>query len=174
MTTEYLLNEQVERVLGLLMPVNRLIMRVALHTGLRVSDILALQKSDIDKGLQFWITEQKTGKRRRVALPRGLWLELRAQSGAVWVFQNRVDERKHRTRQTVWKDIKRAQKACRLPQNAGCHSMRKVYAVELLRKYGDIDRVRRALNHDRAATTMIYAMADSLLSAKHKKPRRNA
>lgn len=174
LTTEYLLNEQVERVLGLLMPVNRLIMRVALLTGLRVSDILALRKTDLDKGLQFWITEQKTGKRRRVALTRGLWLELRAQSGAAWVFQNRVDERKHRTRQAVWKDIKRAQKACRLPQNAGCHSMRKIYAVELMRKYGDIDRVRRALNHDRAATTMIYAMADSLMTAKHKKPRRGA
>lgn len=174
MKTEYLLREQVDKVLGLLTPVNRLVMRVALHTGLRVSDILSLRKSDVDKGQQFWITEQKTGKRRKVALPQQLWLELRGVSGSVWVFPNRLDERRHRTRQTVWKDIKRAQKAFRLPQNAGCHSMRKVYAVELMRKYGDIERVRRALNHDRPATTMIYAMADTLMAAKHRKPRRGA
>lgn len=172
MKTEYLLQEQVERVLSLLTPVNRLVMRVALSTGLRVSDILALKKSDIDKGQQFWITEQKTGKRRKVVLQRQLWSELKAQADAKWVFPNRCAADRHRTRQSVWKDIKRAQKALRLPQNAGCHSARKVYAVELMRKYGDIERVKRALNHDRPATTMIYAMADSLMEAKHRKPRR--
>lgn len=171
MKTDYLLHEQVERVLSLLTPVNRLVMRVALSTGLRVSDILALRRSDIDKGQQFWITEQKTGKRRKVALERRLWSELREQAGIEWVFPNRCGADRHRTRQSVWKDIKRAQKALRLPQNAGCHSARKIYAVELMRKYGDIERVKRALNHDRSATTMIYAMADSLMSAKHKKPR---
>lgn len=174
MKTEYLLMEQVERVLSLLTPVNRLVMRIALQTGLRVSDILGLKKSDIDKGQQFWITEAKTGKRKKIVLQRQLWQELRSQSGSVWVFQNRLDEAQHRTRQAVWKDIKRAQKALRLPQNAGCHSMRKVYAVELMRKYGDIERVRRALNHDRPATTMIYAMADTLVCARHRKPRRKA
>ncbi len=174
MKTEYLLMEQVERVLSLLTPDNRLVMRVALHTGLRVSDILCLKKTDLDKGQQFWITEMKTGKKKKIALPRQLWQELRGQSGGEWVFQNRLDETRHRSRQAVWKDIKRAQKALRLPQNAGCHSMRKVYAVELMRRYGDIERVRRALNHDRPATTMIYAMADTLMKAKHRKTRRKA
>ena len=169
---EYLLEEQVERVLGLLTPGNRLCMRVALQTGLRVSDILALKKSDIDKGLQFWITEQKTGKRRRVALTQELWRDLRAECGAVWVFEHRCDPAKHRCRQAVWKDVKRAQKAFRLPQNIGTHSARKVYAVRLMEKYGSIEKVRRVLNHDRFETTMIYAMADTLMTVKHKKPRK--
>lgn len=171
MTTEYLLDEQVERVLSLLMPVNRLCMRVALHTGLRVSDVLALRRDDLDKGLQFWITEQKTGKRKKIQLQQGLWSELRENCGDYWVFQHRSDPRRHRCRQAVWKDIKRAQVACRLPQNIGTHSARKVYAVRLMERYGDLPRVQRALNHDRWATTMIYAMADSLLTAAHKKPR---
>ena len=76
MTTEYLLEEQVERVLMLLTPENRLAMRVALQTGLRISDVLSIKKSDIDKGAQFWVTEEKTGKRRKVSLPHGLWREL--------------------------------------------------------------------------------------------------
>lgn len=174
MTTEYLLEEQVERVLMLLTPENRLAMRVALHTGLRISDVLSIKKSDIDKGPQFWVTEEKTGKRRKVSLPHGLWRELKAETGSKWVFQHRTDPTKHRSRQTVWKDVKRAEKALRLPQNIGTHSARKVYAVRLMEKYGSIPRVQRALNHDRYATTMIYAMADTLLTMKHRKPRKKA
>ena len=40
MTTEYLLNEQMEHVLSALTPSNRLVMRVCLHTGLRVGAVL--------------------------------------------------------------------------------------------------------------------------------------
>ena len=43
--------------------------------------------------------------------------------------------------------------------------MRKVYAVDLMKRYGDIQRVRKALNHESVTTTMIYAMADRLLQA---------
>ena len=66
----------------------------------------------------------------------------------------------------MWKDVKRASVAFRLPQNVAPHSFRKVYAVDLMRKYGDIERVRRALNHGSETVTMIYAMADGLLEAK--------
>lgn len=172
MKTEYLLEEQVEHVLALLTPVNRLAMRVALHTGLRIGDVLSLKKSDIDKGPQFGITESKTGKRRRVNLTEPLWQELRDCCGEVWVFQSRSDPKKHRSRQAVWSDVKRAERALRLPQNIGPHSARKVYAVQLMEDYGDIDKVRRALNHSRDSTTMIYVMAAALLKAKYAKKRR--
>ena len=52
------------------------------------------------------------------------------------------------------------------------HSLRKVYAVDLLERYGDIGRVQRALNHSSIETTLIYAMADKLLDAKLAKMRR--
>lgn len=174
MTTEYLLNEQVERVLLLLTPVNRLVMRVALHTGLRVGDVLALRTEDVKRGPRWTVTEQKTGKKKLVALPNDLWTELRGQAGERWVFPGRCSQESHRSRQAVWRDLKRAARACRLPQNIGPHSARKVYAVRLMEKYGDIEKVRKNLNHDRFSTTMIYAMADSLLTAKHRRPRRRS
>ena len=65
----------------------------------------------------------------------------------------------------------RAAAAARLTANAAPHSARKVYAVELLRKYGDIDRVRRALNHGGMEVTMIYAMADKQLMTKGRRRR---
>lgn len=158
-----------ERVLDALMPENRLIMRVILHTGLRISDVLNLKPEQLAP--QFWITEQKTGKRRRVNLPGPLLDDLRKNAGKVYVFEHRTDPNKHKTRQAVWHDVKRAAAAFRLPQNVGTHSARKVYAVDLLKKYGDIDRVRRALNHAKRypSTTLIYATADALLEAKYKR-----
>lgn len=169
MKTEYLLRREVDNVLSALTPRNALVMRVALHTGLRVGDVLALRSDQIKP--HFWVTERKTGKRRQVGLPEPLLSDLRKQAGREWVFENNRTGRPH-TRQAVWKDVKRAARAFRLSQNVGPHSARKVFAVELLAKYGEFDRVKRALNHSSDAVTMIYAMADRLLDGK--KGRRRA
>lgn len=168
MKTEYLLDKEVELVLRLLTPENRLVLRVLLHTGLRIGDALQLRPEQLKPN--FWITEQKTKKRRQVGLPEPLLSDLLDSSGKYWVFPG-TDPRKHRTRQAVWKDVKRAAGACRLTVNAAPHSCRKVYAVKLLEKYGDIDRVRRALNHGGYAVTMIYAMADKNLTTKARRRR---
>lgn len=168
MRTEYLIEREVERVLDLLTYENRLVCRVLLHTGLRISDVLSLRTEQLKPN--FWITEQKTGKRRQVGLPEPLLSDLKECAGDPWVFPG-VDSRRHRTRQAVWKDVKRAAEACRLTQNVAPHSMRKVYAVKLLERYGDIDRVRRALNHGGIEVTLIYAMADQQLHAKGRRRR---
>lgn len=169
MRTEYLLAKEVDLVLAALTPENRLVMRAALATGLRVGDVLALTPDRLKP--HFWVTEQKTGKKRQVGLPEPLLTDLKNSAGEHWVFPGR-NPRKHRTRQAVWKDVKRAARAFRLPQNVGTHSARKVYAVDLMRKYGDIDRVRRALNHRSESVTLIYALADQQLEAKFRRKRR--
>ena len=169
MKTEYLLHREVEHVLAALMPVNRVVMRVCIHTGVRVGDVLSLRTDQIAP--RFWVTEQKTKKRRIVGLPADLLADMRKISGKKYVFEHSNDPERHRTRQAVWKDVKRAARAFRLPQNVAPHSARKVYAVDLLAKYGDIAKVQRALNHSGPSVTMIYAMADQLYRQKyHKKP----
>lgn len=168
MKTEFLLNREVDGVLSVLTPKNALIMRVALHTGLRVGDVLAIKTAQLAP--HFWVTESKTGKRRQIGLPEPLLSDLKTQAGQAWVFENPKTGRPQ-TRQAVWKDVKRAAHALRLPQNVGPHSARKVYAVDLLAKYGDIERVRRALNHSSEAVTLIYALADRQLESKNKRRR---
>lgn len=170
MRTEYLIDKEVERVLDLLTYENRLVMRTLLHTGCRISDVLQLKPEQLKPN--FWITEQKTGKRKQIGLPEPLLSDLREAAGQTWVFPGSRPG-KHRTRQAVWKDVKRAAEAMRLTANAAPHSARKVYAVKLLERYGDVDRVRRALNHGGIEVTLIYAMADKQLCAKGRK-RRNA
>jgi len=64
MTTEYLLNREVDLVLSALTEGNALVMRAALHTGLRISDLLRIKTAQLAP--RFWVTESKTGKRRQV------------------------------------------------------------------------------------------------------------
>ncbi len=166
MTTEYLLDRELKHVYAALMPANRLVCEVCVHTGLRVGDVLRLRTDQLSR--QFWVTESKTGKRRRVNLTDELLSRLRAQAGPVWVFTGARDPGKPRTRQAVWADVKRASRAFRLPQNVSVHSLRKVYAVSKLKAVkGDVSKVQRALNHSDIATTMVYVMALQLYQAKY-------
>jgi integrase len=166
--TEYILDREVDLILAALTPKNRLVIRTALTTGLRVGDVLALKPERLKP--HFWVTEQKTGKKRQVGLPEPLLSDIKKQAGEVWAFPGR-NPKKHRTRQAVWKDVKRAAVAMRLEQNAAPHSARKCYAVHLRDKYGDIERVMRALNHSSEAVTLIYAMADKELESKSRRRR---
>jgi integrase len=166
--TEYLLNREIDLVLAALTPPNRLVIRTALITGLRIGDVLQLKPEKLKP--HFWVTEQKTGKARQVGLPEPLLSDLKLYAGQYWVFPGR-DPRQHRTRQAVWKDVKRAARAFRMNQNVAPHSFRKVYAVELMKKYGDIERVQRALNHSNPTITMIYALADAQLQKKYSRRR---
>lgn len=142
------------------MPENRLAMEVALHTGLRIGDVLALRSDNLAQ--RMTIHESKTGKSRRISLSRGLYDRLKAISGQIWVFEGARDKTKHRTRQAVWMDVKRAAKALRLPRNVTPHSARKVYAVDVYKRSGDLALAQRLLNHDSPEVTMIYAMSDHL------------
>lgn len=161
MTTGVVLEKQLELVLALLMPGNALVARTMLSTGFRVGDVLELKPEQIRASVT--LTEAKTGKKRTVRLPEKLRGEILAQASAWWAFPSPRDPTRHRTRQTVWADIKRAQRACRFTANLGTHSMRKAYAVELMHRYGNLSKVQRALQHDRPEVTLIYALADKLM-----------
>ena len=164
--------EQMEHVLAALTPQNRLIMKMILHTGMRLSDAVSWRTELLKPN--GWYTEGKTGKRRRFGLPSELLEEIKAQAGPEWAFPGRGASGGHKTRQAVWKDVKRASRAFRLPQNVAPHSGRKIYAVELMKKYGNIERVRRALNHESGTVTAIYAMADLLTERRRAERRRRS
>ena len=167
MRSEYAEPKALENVLCLLTYSNALACKVAVQTGLRIGDVLSLKTAQI-KSNRFTITEQKTKNKKRVYLPEKLRAELFSQAGRIWVFESRANADKHRTRQAVWVDIKRACRALRLPNNITPHSMRKYYAVKLYQKSGDIKKVREALGHQNETVTMLYAMADVLNSRKNK------
>ena len=162
MRSDWLKTDEVSHVLAALQPANRLACEVALATGLRISDVLSMRTAQLKQ--RFTIKEQKTGKSRSVYLPRELLTRLEKQAGHRFVFEGRCNPKKHRTRQAVWKDIKRAAEvfpACRGKQISP-HTLRKAWAVDKFKESGKIDKVQKALNHSDPMVTMIYALDDTL------------
>ena len=160
MRSQWIDNDTMGHLLAALMPANRLALETSMRYGMRIGDVLALKTQDVEKG-DFTYVEQKTGKRRRIHFTSDFQTRLLRQAGRVYVFQGRGNWKRHRTRQAVYKDLKRIARAYRL-RGVSPHSARKIYAVERYKAYGDIRRVQRLLNHEDEAVTVLYALADEL------------
>lgn len=166
--SEWASQDVMSHILAALTPENRLAITVSLLTGLRIGDVLNIRTRQLSAE-RLTVIEEKTLKRRTVRLPDKLREQLISYAGKIYVFPNRLDPRRHRTRQAVYKDIKRAAKAFRVKLNITPHSARKCYAVAEYRRDFNAARVQRLLNHSSEAVTMIYAIADELTARQHKK-----
>lgn len=111
------------------------------------------------------MTEQKTGKRKRIRLAQDILRRMTWLSGEVYVFEGQRDRTKHRTRQRVWRDLVRAAKAAGIADNISPHSLRKLYAVTQYQKHKDLAKVQRQLNHDNIVTTLLYVMSREVTAA---------
>ena len=165
MKSDFIDNDIMAHVLYALTYENRLVCKVCLETGLRIGDVLSFKTADLAKK-SFTITEQKTKKKRVIRLRASLKKELVRIAGQTYVFEGRNDPKKHRSRQAVYTDIKRACRAFRIKENFTVHSLRKAYAVDLYKTSGSLENVKQALNHDNELTTLLYALADELSKKK--------
>lgn len=166
MRSEWIPKGEMVHVLASLYPENRLACEISLATGLRINDVLALTPEKVRKQ-RFTIREEKTGKTRLIRLPKDLVNRALACSGQHYIFEGRLNGRKHRTRQAVFKDLKRSAKNFGIKENVSLHSIRKVFAVqEFQRTGGNLKRVQKLLNHENEAVTMLYAMANQIGSRK--------
>lgn len=167
-SADWVPSDLMNHILAALMPENRLALRVSLRTGLRIDDVLSITRKDLEKGQRFSVIEHKTGKRKRVHLPIDLWEDLMHNAGRFYAFPGRCDEKKHRTRQTINKDLERAAEAFRVPASVQVspHSARKIYAVDMFEKYGRTDKVQELLNHSRESVTLLYCLAEAVYNKK--------
>ena len=171
MRSEWANPDAVRLILTALMPENRLALEVSMSTGLRINDVLSLRTEQLrrayDGNGRVTVREQKTGKNRRVYLRKDLRLRMLQQAGEIYVWPGRCAETKHRSRTTVYKDLRRAASLYRidgkkLDAHLSPHSMRKVYAVNEYKRTGDLAAVQRDLRHTDPAVTALYALADVL------------
>jgi len=155
--------QEISHILAGLLTRNRIACEVSLATGLRINDVLRLKPEIIKPGGGVvTVTESKTGKRRRVYISAELMDKLAKISGRFWIFEGRLNPRKHRTRQAVYKDLRLVAQALRCPAHISPHSCRKAYAIREYHRTGSIKRVQELLQHESEAVTLIYAMADEL------------
>lgn len=164
--SDYIFIDFFKLILHALTYPNQLVLQVSLCTGLRLSDVLNLRTSGIAE--RMTVTERKTGHKRHIRIPPDLLDDLLAIAGKIYVFEGRNDYRKPRTRQAVYKDIKRACRALRLSTTiqVSPHTARKIYAVNKYKRTCKIETIREILGHSAEAVAYVYAMADELTRRK--------
>ena len=129
-----------------------------INTGLRVSDILALDIKDV-KGKDFIILrERKTRKIKQIFLNRKLKKVVRKfvsdcdESKPLFStkFGNRLD------RIQVYRIIKKVCQQVNPSLNVGTHTMRKTFAYHHYKQFKDIAILQKILNHSSPAITLKY------------------
>lgn len=161
--SKWVQREYIEHLLFALMRPNAEALRLSMDYGLRIGDVLRMPRSALDDGV-YRLKEEKTGKRRTVHLSESHVRECYAIAGRYFVFEHRLDVHKHRTRQAVYKDLKRLCSCFRL-EGVSPHSARKIYSVEKFHQTGDVKKVQKLLNHSDESVTLLYALADQLSAA---------
>jgi integrase len=152
-------NDHAAAIMGKLAREERLIFRVAVETGFRISDILHL-KADIKQTIT--IVERKTKKFRSATLSAELYAELLKYSPLYYperyLFKSRRDVLKPDNRMTYHRRLKRACRALKIDFSA--HSTRKLYAQSVFERTKDIIAVQDAMNHKYLTTTATYLDLD--------------
>lgn len=135
---------------------NKMLFRLGLNTGLRVSDILDLKVSDIKRTIE--LTEQKTGKIKRFQLSDSFYDELiqyiKSYCRGEWLFPSKTGEPLSYAQ--AYKIIKTAGKKAGI-DDIGTHTMRKTfgyYAYNVLKV--PIAYIMEALNHSSESHTLRY------------------
>ncbi len=166
MKSDYLKPQTYDELYRVMQRDNVLAIRVSVETGLRIDDVLRLKWKNFKKSTQFTYFAKKTGKKGVKKLSKQLKNELFSRNvhNSPYVFPGRK-RGTHRTRQAVWKDIKKAADMMGVSVNASPHSARKTYAVEL-RKAEGLPAVQKELQHSDMTTTMLYAFADMARAGK--------
>lgn len=160
-TSAWIPRKNMEHLLAACMPENREALRLSMDYGMRIGDVLRMPTAALQRGV-WSFKEEKTGKRRRVRLSEAHRRTCASFAGKVFVFEHRTDPYRHRTRQAVYKDLRRIADAYRI-KRVSPHTARKIYGVEAYRRAGgDLKKVQRLLNHSDEAVTVLYALADEL------------
>lgn len=165
MRSEWVSDDTVGYILRGLTEPNRLAIEMSLRYGMRIGDVLRTRRIDVERS-RWTYKEEKTGKSRRIFLCPSFQERLLRQAGRIYIFEGRTDYKRHRTRQAVYKDIRRVAKFLRLDAHVSPHSARKIYAVDAFKRYGDLEKVQKLLNHSDEAVTMVYALADQVYKSK--------
>ena len=158
MRTDYIKSEQYHKLYMRMTYENALALRTSLETGMRIGDVLALEKKQL-VGRTITYIAQKTKKSGKAVISSDLANRLQKISGKKYIFEGRGGK-KPRTRQAVWRDVKQASRGL-FDENVAPHSARKTFAVEDFQSHG-LPHTQKALQHDRTDTTVLYAFADAI------------
>jgi integrase/recombinase XerD len=147
---------------------DRALMELIYGAGLRVSEAVDLEMSNLDIEEHSVLVHGKRGKVRHMPLPSETvtWLERYLRDGRPQLAKranSRVflsDRGLNLLRQTAYDILERYAKRAGLPDGTSPHTLRHTYAVHLLKGGADLRAVQELLGHESIATTQVYTHLD--------------
>jgi len=144
-------DEEVSAVLGVPEP-HRFVVRLALGTGLRWSELTRAQRSHVEQGMLV-VSQTKSSKIRRIPLPAELLEDIRGRVGRLAAYS--------------WKSP--GSFACAVRRASGVqrfhvHQLRHTFACRWLERGGSLAALQQILGHASIVTTQRYArLTDELV-----------
>ncbi len=167
---------EVEALLGKIEPlVCRMVVMTAYGTGLRISEVLALETRDIDgKAGIIHVRRGKGGRPRLVMLPRRLYETLReywrlARPPGPLLFPGQ-DRSKPVCPDTVRRAVHAASAALGINRRVTMHSFRHSFATHLLESGEDLRTIQVLLGHQSIRNTTRYLEVSTLHLARVTSP----
>ena len=138
---------------------NRMIFVFGINTGLRVSDILALNVEDVLNKEFVTIIEKKTGKYKKFPLNKKLQVLLKEylinKKVGSPLFIGKKHKRLHRSQ--VYRFLNDAGKAIGLNEiQIGTHTMRKTFGYHHYKQFNDVALLQNIFNHSSPSITLRY------------------
>jgi site-specific recombinase XerD len=139
---------------------HRTILSVCYAAGLRISEAVRLQLTDLDSARMVLRVEQGKGQKDRYVMLSPRLLELlrawwRVARPRPWLFPGREADQPITT-DAVEEACQKAQRRCGIPKPITPHSLRHAFAVHLLEGGTDLRTIQLLLGHRSLATTARY------------------
>jgi site-specific recombinase XerD len=143
-------------------PKYRAALSLAYGAGLRVSEVVAIKVSDIDRARMVLRIEDAKGKRDRLAKLSPLLLEeltawWKAARPRVYMFPSRMSAFDHISARQFTRACQTAAVRARLGKPVNPHMLRHSFATHLLDAGVDVRVIQVMLGHKKIETTAIYA-----------------
>ena len=145
---------------------HRAILMTIYAAGLRVSELINLRVTDIDRQRQLICVRQGKGHKDRqvmlslklLELLRIYWKRYRPMT---WLFPGQRPERPI-TQITVWRICQQARAAAQLAKPVSPHTLRHCFATHLLEEATDLRRIQILMGHRNLKTTARYLHVSNL------------
>lgn len=129
-----------------------------INIGLRISDILSLKVSDVRDRSHITLTEQKTGKVRRIKI-NGISDDLndyiQGMNDNDYLFRSQKGENSPISRVQAYRILNKAADALGI-EEIGTHTMRKTFGYHFYQKTKDVALLQELFQHSAPSVTLRY------------------
>jgi integrase len=130
-----------------------------INSGLRISDIVSLRVMDVRNTEHLRIKEKKTGNTRKIRMTGALKQEIEKYTRQMADSDLLFPSRKGKGaigRETAWRVINGAARACRIEGAIGTHTMRKTFGYHFYQQTKDVAMLQQIFGHSAPSVTLRY------------------